>query len=181
MILRAITENIPFIRSKNRSSNRLFLGHNSEIGFPSILFFSLECSPIVPFQKHVFSLEATYDGRNVEEWHGFTFLVLSQHAPGLEPIVSQAQLVEKCFALKEKGNAFVLTHIILSGAVSECPSEAGNARTMTWAAEASRVASIPGYEEFTHLSLRGIFICGTEIRRNKLIESSTAELQHHVI
>lgn len=45
-ILKAITKNIPFIRSKKWSSNRLFLGHNSEICFASILFFSLECSQL---------------------------------------------------------------------------------------------------------------------------------------
>lgn len=39
-----------------------------------------------------------------------TFLVLSQQASGLQPIVSQAQLVEKCFALKQRGRTFTLTH-----------------------------------------------------------------------
>lgn len=40
-----------------------------------------------------------------------TFLVLSQQASGLQPIVSQAQLVEKRFALKQRGNTFTSTHI----------------------------------------------------------------------
>lgn len=43
--------------------------------------------------------------------YDFTFLVLSQQASGLEPIVSQAQLVEKCFALKQKGTTFTLRRI----------------------------------------------------------------------
>lgn len=45
-IIKAITKSIPFIRNKNWSSNRLFLGHNSEISFASILYFSLECSQL---------------------------------------------------------------------------------------------------------------------------------------
>lgn len=53
-------------------------------------------------------------------------------------------------------------------------TEAGNVRTMTETPRCyrrgSRLASIPGYAKFTHLSLRGIFICRTAKGRNKLVE-----------
>lgn len=39
-----------------------------------------------------------------------TFLGLPQHASGLEPILLQAQLVEKCFALKEGKHMYFDTH-----------------------------------------------------------------------
>lgn len=55
-----------------------------------------------------------------------TFLVLSQQASGLEPIVSQAQLVEQSFALKQRGNTFTLTHVY-----SVRERHSGNVRTMT--------------------------------------------------
>lgn len=119
-IFKAITKNIPFIKSKKQSWNRPFLGHNPEICLASILFFSLECSQLFHSRKTVFfSLWATCGRRNVDEWQESTFLVLPQHASGLEPIVSQAQLVENCFALKQKGNTFALTHIY---SVWECRS-----------------------------------------------------------
>lgn len=47
----AIRKNIPFIRSKKRSSNSLFLGHNSETCLAPILFFSLECSQLFHSRK----------------------------------------------------------------------------------------------------------------------------------
>lgn len=50
-----------------------------------------------------------------------TFLVLSQQASGLQPIVSQDQLVEKRFALKQRKHVHLDTHLFcLRTSLSVC-------------------------------------------------------------
>lgn len=94
--------NLPFKRSKNWS--QLFI--TQEFAFPNLLIDSLErfplfycsdwMSPFYSFGNNVWWEEC------VKEHHvlWLTFLGLPLCASGLEPILFQAQLVEKCFALK---------------------------------------------------------------------------------
>lgn len=115
--------------------------HNSGIciskSSPFVLWKDSHCSTVQTTCLPLIVLETTYDSRNV--WRlvlQLTFLGLPLCTSGLEPVLFQAQLVEKCFALKRREmrgfwHTFILPeHIWAFWSNNRTISLAGNVRTI---------------------------------------------------
>lgn len=113
-------------------------------------------------------LEATHAGRNVEEWRVLPSVFSFSLSRPLDcsPLSLRLSWWKSALLYNREETRSPWHTVLLSENVTKCVSEAGNENTMT-------LASAPGDAKFTHLSLRGIFLCRAAKGRNKSIECTS--------